>query len=327
VFLIVLQHFDPAIQLAAFWERGTAADRSSDLFNNGRVNYCIGARLILSGVIIRFDLARVDKGTQTQLSLPIRGVCSRQTIPTKAQAMLMINYSVTIDKRLAGLLLLLASMLAGCTAKISTTAMPDDMHMPADFPAAYYQQARAAGAKVLRIDTKSSLVTIHVRRGGLLARLGHDHVVASHDVNGYADTSAGRADLYVPLQRLAVDEPALRSAAGFTTQPAESDIEGTRRNMHNKVLESASFPYALIRISRLTADRPNLSVAITLHGATHTYEVPAQIATVADGLAISGQMSINQSDFGITPFSILGGALQVQDRVDLNFRILAAIHS
>jgi polyisoprenoid-binding protein YceI len=245
--------------------------------------------------------------------------------------MLILKYSFTVDKRLAGFLLVLASMiasmLAGCTAQISTTALRDDLHMPANFPAAYYQQARAAGAKVLRIDTKSSLLTIYVRRGGLLARLGHDHVIASHDVNGYVDTSAGRADLYVPLERLAVDEPALRSEAGFTTQPSESDIEGTRRNMQNKVLESASYPYALIRINRTTADRSNLNVTITLHGTTHTYEIPAKIETVADVLIISGQMSINQTAFGITPFSILGGALQVQDRVDLRFRILAAAQS
>jgi Omp85 superfamily domain len=55
------------IQLAAFWERGMVADQSSDLFNNGRVSYGIGARLILSGVIIRFDLAQGDEGAQTQL--------------------------------------------------------------------------------------------------------------------------------------------------------------------------------------------------------------------------------------------------------------------
>jgi hypothetical protein len=34
-------------------------------------------------------------------------------------------------------------------------------------------------------------------------------------------------------------------------------------------------------------------------------------------------MSFNQSDFGITPLSILGGAIRVQDSVDLRFNILA----
>jgi hypothetical protein len=34
-------------------------------------------------------------------------------------------------------------------------------------------------------------------------------------------------------------------------------------------------------------------------------------------------MHFNQSDFGIVPVSVLGGAMQVQDRLDLQFRILA----
>jgi outer membrane protein assembly factor BamA len=55
------------IQLAAFWERGMVADQSSQLFKNGRESYGIGARLILSGVIIRFDLANGREGFQSQL--------------------------------------------------------------------------------------------------------------------------------------------------------------------------------------------------------------------------------------------------------------------
>lgn len=55
------------IQLAAFWERGMVADRYGDLFKDGRSSYGIGARLVLSGVIIRFDLAHGREGVQSQL--------------------------------------------------------------------------------------------------------------------------------------------------------------------------------------------------------------------------------------------------------------------
>jgi len=55
------------IQLAAFWERGMVADQSSELFKDGRESYGIGARLVLSGVIIRFDLAHGREGIQSQL--------------------------------------------------------------------------------------------------------------------------------------------------------------------------------------------------------------------------------------------------------------------
>lgn len=55
------------IQLAAFWERGMVADDFSRLFKAGRESYGIGARVVLSGVIIRFDLAHGREGPQTQL--------------------------------------------------------------------------------------------------------------------------------------------------------------------------------------------------------------------------------------------------------------------
>ena len=55
------------IQLAAFWERGMVADEFGQLFKNGRQSYGIGARIVLSGVIIRFDLARGNEGMQSQL--------------------------------------------------------------------------------------------------------------------------------------------------------------------------------------------------------------------------------------------------------------------
>ena len=55
------------IQLAAFWERGMVADRFSDLYKGGRNSYGVGARLVLSGVVIRFDLARGSEGTQSQI--------------------------------------------------------------------------------------------------------------------------------------------------------------------------------------------------------------------------------------------------------------------
>jgi hypothetical protein len=225
--------------------------------------------------------------------------------------------------RRASLILLLASVVAACTPPVSPQSAIERSRLPADFPEIYYRQAEASGNRILRIDPASSLVTIDVRRGGVLARLGHDHVVASRDVRGYVDLTGGRADLYVQLDRLTVDEPGLRAEAGLTTQLAAEAIDGTRRNMLEKVLESERFPFALIHVSRLAMEQSRLQVEITLHGTLKSYEIPLQIKSLPAGVEISGRMSLNQTDFGIVPFSVLGGALQVQDRVDLRFRILA----
>ena len=215
-------------------------------------------------------------------------------------------------------LVLAALLLSACAPQVREAPPPK---APPEFPRAFYEQAAAQGKRVLRVDPARSIVVLTVRRGGSLARFGHDHVVSGRNLEGYVAPEAGRADLYVALDGLQVDEPALRAEAGLDTQPSESDIDGTRANMREKVLETGRFPFALIHVTSLAAGR--LAVEVTLHGIRRTFEVPAKLAEQGEDLSVQGGFAFNQSDFGITPFSILGGAVQVQDRVELRFRVLA----
>lgn len=222
----------------------------------------------------------------------------------------------------------LAALVAACAPLVRETvpqAQPAARQAPDDFPHGVYAQAAAQGRSVYRIDPVRSAVTMTVRRGGSLARLGHDHVVASHEVQGYIAPEQERADLYIFLDELSVDEPVLRAEAGLDTQPSESDIAGTRANMLDKVLQTKQFPFAVIAVNGIEK-MPigvRLTVTLALHGTTRTFNVPAQMETGRDELNVTGGFEFNQSDFGIVPFSILGGAVRVQDRLSLRFRILA----
>ena len=218
---------------------------------------------------------------------------------------------------------ILAGLLSSCTPHIASTPVVEPVQVPAGFSDSKYRRDAANGANILRIDTKHSLVTIIVHRGGMLARLGHDHVVASRDVIGWVDMDTGLADLYVPLEKLSVDEASLRAAAKFITQPSAGAIEGTRQNMLEKVLESAQYPFALIHITRMAMVTSLMAVTITLHGTSRLYEVPVQMTRSTEGYAFNGQLTFNQTEFGLTPFSILGGALLVEDQLDFQFNIIA----
>ncbi len=181
-------------------------------------------------------------------------------------------------------------------------------------------------ATALQVDTHRSLVTLRVYRGGPLARMGHDHIIASHDVAGYVDMKTGHAELTVPLNGLTVDEPGLRTEAGWESEVAADAIAGTRHNMRFKVLQVDRFPVAKIRVTQRDFASPTLEVSITLHGITHTELVQASIAAPSDREAVvTGHMTLNQSDFGITPLSVMGGALQVQNAVGVYFRIVASL--
>jgi hypothetical protein len=214
-----------------------------------------------------------------------------------------------------------SAMLAACTARAPSPVAPAQLQAPPEFPLAHYLDARSRGQSVLQVDRLQSLVAIDVRRGGPLAGLGHDHVVASRDVQGYVLPAAGRADLFIPLALLTVDEAALREESGMGKPPSAEAVEGTRRNMLDRVLEAERYPFALVGVRQ--QDGNAMRVSITLHGHTRDFLSRARIERTPGKMTISGELTIAQSDFGITPFAVLGGALQVQDKLALRYRIVA----
>ena len=58
-------------------------------------------------------------------------------------------------------------------------------------------------------------------------------------------------------------------------------------------------------------------------GVTRTLRVAAELERDGAVISASGAFAIKQSDFGITPMSVLGGAIVVQDQLELRFRIVA----
>jgi hypothetical protein len=216
------------------------------------------------------------------------------------------------------------AMLTGCVSQVVAPPEPGKGE-PGEFPGAYYRTLLAHGKPVFRVDPARSIVVIEVRRGGLLARLGHDHVVASHDLAGLVAPDEGRADLWLPLDTLIVDEPALRAKAGFDTEPSAEDIAGTRSNMMGRVLETDQHPYSLIAVSDLGPGGSSirLRIDIALHGTTRSLETDAEFERTEDELSVSGLIPIDQSEFGIVPLSVLGGAIAVQDRLNISYRIRA----
>ena len=188
-------------------------------------------------------------------------------------------------------------------------------------PAPAWQQP---GMRLLQIDPQASLLTITVRRGGALARLGHDHVIASRTLQGVVAPAPGRAAFRFRLDEMSVDEDGLRQAAGLTTTPSADAVAGTRQNMLVRVLDAERYPWVRVD-ARRSGGSEVLDADITVHGVTRAVQVPVRIEAGAEGgsLQASGTLLLKQSDFGIVPFAILGGAMAVQDQMELAFRITA----
>ena len=190
----------------------------------------------------------------------------------------------------------------------------------------------AAGTSLsYEIDRHDSLLKIFVYRAGLLKAFGHDHLISTTMINGglfYTTplSPAAAFKLTVPVDGLVVDDPEQRKAAGgpFSTLVPDKDRNGTRRNMlGDKVLNAAHYPDIIISGHWLAGSPSQATIAVTLglRDKLAKYSVPVVIRVQHNRLRVTGTLHMKQSELGITPFSILGGVLQVADGMDVSFSL------
>jgi hypothetical protein len=226
---------------------------------------------------------------------------------------------------------LLLAMLSGCPAP------PPRVLPPAPPPPA--APAPHLGTPY-EIQPQSSLLTILVYRGGALASAGHNHVIASRDLSGAifipAEILQSSFEIHIPVATLSVDEAALRAqqpAADFPADVSESAREGTRHNMLGEaLLDAQRNPEIVLRSLRLEpaggaapdSATVRAHVESSVRGQLRSFTVPVRYRLGGDGtLEVSGESPLRQSELGLTPFSAMLGALQVQDEMRVSFHIVA----
>jgi len=189
-----------------------------------------------------------------------------------------------------------------------------------------------ATATEYRIDTEASLLQLHVYRAGPLARLGHNHVVASRDLQGsiwYRDRQ-GRSGFRIslPVAELTVDEPALREAAGddFPGEIPPEDVEATRRNMLGEsVLDAARHPEIIAELVAVegSGEALTVTVALTIRGRRRLVDFPVQLRVDEGRLVASAETTVSHAALGLEPFSVMGGALSVAEDIGVRYRVVA----
>lgn len=221
--------------------------------------------------------------------------------------------------------LALAALLLGCTVRAP---------LPAPGRAAVQPAVPAVG-RPYDIVSSESLLTILVFRGGLLAKAGHNHVIASHTLAGTihvaADPLQTTFEVHLPVKQLTIDEPALREALhrqDFPPEIPEEAREGTRTNMLGPaLLDAAHWPEIVLRSAGF---RPGqgpgavlAAVQVEVRGQDHLLTVPLRYRLHGDELTVSGELSLKQTQLGLTPFSAFLGALTVQDEMHVRLLLVA----
>jgi polyisoprenoid-binding protein YceI len=231
--------------------------------------------------------------------------------------------TIVADLPRVALALTAVAALAGCPRPVQPPEAP---------PVVPEQPAIPADARRFDVVPGESTVHILVYRAGTLSKAGHNHVITSRDLEGvaYVTPQIERSQFRVvmPVATLLVDDDEARRQAGpeFGAAVPQTAREGTRRNMLSEsLLDGARFPEVTLT-SRRFEPAPGGALAtvdVRVRDQTSTLTIPVRYEQKANELLADGELAVRQSDLGLTPFSALFGALQVQDEVTLRFRILA----
>ena len=174
----------------------------------------------------------------------------------------------------------------------------------------------AANAQQHPIDTQKSVMRVRVYRSGVFSALGHDHEIVAPIAAGSVDTNAQRVELRI-------DAKALRVRDADISEKDRAEIQKTM--LGPEVLDVERNPEITFRS---TAAGPQGSGSwsvrgnLTLHGATR----PVAVVVSEKAGHYVGNALLKQTDFGIKPIRVAGGAVKVKDQARIEFDIQLALN-
>jgi YceI-like domain len=199
-------------------------------------------------------------------------------------------------------------------------------------PAPGVSQRDFTGATAYQVKGEESVVRILVYKGGAFSAAGHNHLIASHNLSGtvyvHDDVKHCGFDLVMPVTLLEVDEASLRQEEGedFKAQVPDSAKQGTKKNLLSEaLLDGEHYPGIELSSTKIegTKEAMQASVHVKVKDQERDIQVPVAVQYEGDHLTATGEFAVKQSELGLKPFSVLGGALQVQDQMKVKFSIRA----
>jgi polyisoprenoid-binding protein YceI len=172
----------------------------------------------------------------------------------------------------------------------------------------------AAIAQPRAIDTAKSVMTVRVYKAGLLSALGHDHEIAGAIAGGAVDITARQVELHAHTRALLVRDPGV-------SDKDRTDIQSTM--LGPEVLDAERYPEIAFRSTGAEpagAGSWKVHGNLTLHGQTRTVAIEVH----EEGGHYVGTSNFKQTEFGIKPVKVAGGAIRVKDEIRIEFDIQLA---
>lgn len=175
------------------------------------------------------------------------------------------------------------------------------------------------------INQTNSKLEINVYKAGAFKAFGHDHLIAAREISGQVQFDARKIEN--SSVRLKVGTKSLTAIDPGESEKDRRVVQATM--MGPQVLDAAKFPeitYSSTNVSAVkkTADgwMLTLSGKLDLHGVQKPVSMPLQVHLEAGRLMAQGELSLLQTDYGMTPVKVAGGSVRVKDKLNINFTIV-----
>jgi polyisoprenoid-binding protein YceI len=174
------------------------------------------------------------------------------------------------------------------------------------------------------VDSRASRFTVQAFATGILSAMGHNPKIGIRTFSGEVDFSPETTEgsgFRLKMQA---------NSLSVLDDVSDKDRREIERMMNDQVLELAKYPEILYEAATVSVKRiesslytATLNGSLSFRGVTRNQPVPARIAEFGDMLRASGEFTMRQSDYGIKPISVAGGALKVKDELKFSFEMVA----
>jgi polyisoprenoid-binding protein YceI len=187
--------------------------------------------------------------------------------------------------------------------------------------------AATAHADSFALDGRQSDLTVRVYKKGVFSAFAHDH---------FLHPQRWRGTLFFNPERPAETraEVIIDAASLVDRQPKLSERDRAKVEAQIRspaVLDAQRFAEIRFTLEGLALGPPGderrgtLTGTLQLHGVSRRVTIATVASTSQAGVRARGRVELRQSDFGIHPARMAGGAIAVQDRVtvELDVRFVA----
>lgn len=173
------------------------------------------------------------------------------------------------------------------------------------------------------LGTSDGELIVRTGVAGRAARMGHRLTIAMtrwQATVSWVGEEPIAAELAVEVDSLEVlrGEGGVKSLSG----PEKALV----RSNALKSLNAGRFPDIRYNASEIakTKDGYRLAGALQIRGASHQHVIDLRTEDLGDSWVMSVESTVRQSDYGVKPYSMLMGSLQVADEVTVSFRAVRA---